>query len=58
VAPVDQDGQFHPAWPSQVEEGVDGGPDRPAREEDVVDDKDDTVLDGKGVWVNRVQSSR
>ena len=37
MAPVDHHGQLHGPGPSEVVQGVEGGPDRPAGEEHVVD---------------------
>ena len=40
VAAVDHDGELDGAGPAEVVEGVEGGPDGPPREEDVVDQHD------------------
>ncbi len=48
VPPVHEDGQADHAGAAEVHEGVHGGPDRPAREEDVVHQDNRQALEGEG----------
>src|SRR5207248_8008788 len=40
VPAIDEHGELDPLWPAVVEQGLDGGTDRAARVEDVVDEHD------------------
>ena len=57
VAPVDEHGQADGPGPAEVQERVEGRPDRAARVEDVVDEHDDPSVDvaghGRGLEVAR-----
>ena len=45
MAAVDEDGQLHALWPAKVGQGVERGPDRPPRIQNIIDQDDGGSID-------------